>query len=702
MPKHPVAELRNVVLVGHGATGKTSLADLILFKAGVSQRLGSPDDGTSLLDIDDEEKSLHHSVTSHVCHFEHRGARVNLIDSPGMSDFVGQVIGAMRGAETALITINASHGIEVNSRKSFQHAGNRGLGRFIVINKCDDDNVNLAQLMDSIRDQFGPACALMNVPIGTGPEIKGVVNTVRLPDDAPDGLPVDPREANQQVVDAAVEADEELMMRYLEGEEISPDEIDGAITKAVVAGTLIPVFCTAVKSDIGIQELMDGIAAYAPSPEQLKRHVTKDGEDIEVIPDPNGPLIGQVIKTRIDPYISKESFIRIFSGTLRKDSSIHIVGTDTSVKINQLLDVQGGEHENVTEAIAGNIVAVVKLDDLHTGDTVSDGSDEITMPPIAFPKPMVGLAVEPKSQADQAKISIALQKIEEEDPGFKVHREEQTHEMVIEGMSELHLQLVQKRLEDREKVQIITHQPKVPYRETVNGAAEGSYRHKKQSGGSGQFAEVHFRVSACPHGVEPDEYFTKQRFESMRNFHYDPELNFCFVDRVSGGSIPNQFIPAVEKGVREQMSKGVVAGYHVQDVVVEVFFGKDHPVDSNETAFKTAAAYCFREVFQQAKPAILEPIVALEITVPSEKIGDITGDLNTRRGRMEGMEEVPGGFTMIRAKAPLAEVMTYARALSSATGGQGSFTMEFSDYEMVPGNEQAKIIAAANDKSSDA
>ena len=527
MPKHPVEELRNVVLVGHGATGKTSLADLMLYKSGVSKRVGSPDEGTSLLDIDEDEKQRHHSITSHVCHFEHNGSRINLIDSPGMPDFVGQVMGALRAAETVLITINAPHGIEVNTRKSFQHAGNRGLARWIVINKCDGENVDLPQLFEEVRQTFGPACALMTIPLGTGTNIHGVIDTVHLPSEIPGDAILDPRAANQQVVDAAVEADEELMMRYLEGESLSPEELDAAISKAIIAGTLIPVFCTAVKSDSGVTELMDAIARYAPSPAQLKRHVQRNGDEIPIDPDPNGPLVAQVVKTRIDPFVSKMSYLRIYSGTLKKESTVHIVGTSKSVKIHQLMDIQGGQHENVDEAIAGNIVAVVKVEDLHTGDTISDGSDEITMPPIAFPRPMIGLAVEPKSQADQAKISVALHKIEEEDPTFKVHREEQTHEMVMEGMSELHLQLIQNRLHNREKVDIVTHQPKIAYRETVQGSAEGSYRHKKQSGGSGQFAEVHMRISPCPANVNPEEYFVKDRFESMRSYHYDNDHDNC-------------------------------------------------------------------------------------------------------------------------------------------------------------------------------
>ncbi len=690
-----IDSIRNVALVGHGAVGKTTLADLILHKMGINTRAGSVDDGSSLLDTDDDEKERKHSITSSLVHFDHHDKHVNLIDAPGMPDFVGQVIGSLRAVETAVVTISAAAGIEVNTRKTFQYAGDAGLARMIVINKCDADNVRFAELLDNIRDLFGAACALVNVPIGLGADFSGVVSTVHVPDNVPDGCVVDPGEANQQVVDAAVEADEELMERYLEEGEISPDELAGAIQKAVAAGTLIPIFCTSARDDVGVQEFLDGLVEYAPAPPAIVRTALKDGEEITLEQKADGPLVAQVFKTRIDPFVAKMSFLRIYSGTLKKDSTCHSERTGKTVKISQLLEVQGAQTEQITDAGAGEIAVVVKMDDLHTGDTLTAGAEGVVMPPIPFPTPMIGLAVEPASQADQAKISGALHKIEEEDPTFVVRREKQTKEMVMNGMSELHLQLVKNRLSHREKVEIITHQPKVPYRETVNGSAEGHYRHKKQSGGSGQFAEVHFRVSHCPQDINPEEYFTKANFESLREFHYDPELNSCFCDRVSGGSVPNQFIPAVEKGVKERMEQGIIAGYQVQDIVVELFFGKDHPVDSNETAFKTAASMCLRNVFQEAKPALLEPIVEMEITVPSDKIGDITSDLNTRRGRMEGMDEAPGGFTIVRAKAPLAEVMTYARNLSSMTGGQGSFTLEFSHYEMVPPNEQAKIVAAA-------
>ncbi|MBL8848682.1 MAG: elongation factor G [Planctomycetaceae bacterium] len=693
MSRFAVEKIRNLTLVGHGAVGKTTLADMMLFKAGANTRAGSVDDHTSLLDTEDDEKERKHSIVSSVCHFEHNGAHINLIDCPGYPDFVGQAIGSLRGVETAVIVLSATSGIEVNTRKMYQQAEAAGLARMIVINRCDGDNIRFPQLIESLRETFGSACALMNVPNKVGHDFSSVVSTIDA--SASGETVVDVKAAGQQVLDAAVEADEFLMERYLEGGELTPDEVSHAITKALEDGTLVPIFCTCAKKGIGVPELMDAIARFAPSPVAYTRNGKKGGEEVKVEPKADGPLVAQVFKTRIDPFVAKMNYLRVLSGTLKKDASVHNERTGKTFKIAQIMELQGNQTHPVTDVGPGEIVAVIKVDDLLTGDTVTHGIDGLVMPPLKFPTPMIGLAVEPKSQADQAKISGALHKMEEEDPTFHVKRDAQTKEMVMNGMSELHLQLIQKRLHHREKVDVITHQPKVPYRETVNGAAEGMYRHKKQTGGSGQFAEVHFRISHCPQGINPEEYFTDTRFPSLRRFHYDAANNSCFIDRVTGGSVPNNFIPAVEKGVKERMEKGVIAGFHVQDVVVELFFGKDHPVDSNETAFKTAASMCFKEVFQQAKPALLEPIVLMEITVPGDKLGDITSDLNTRRGRMEGMDGAPGGYQVVRAKAPLSEVMTYARGLSSMTGGQGSFHLEFSHYEMVPPNEQQKIVAAA-------
>ena len=697
MVNHRVEDIRNVALVGHGAVGKTMLADFMLFKAGVSTRAGSVDEGSSLLDVDDEEKERKSSITSSVCHFEHDGKHINLIDTPGYPDFFGQVVGSLRAAETAVVVISAAAGLEVNTRRTFKTATEEGLGRMIVLNKCDSENIDFDGLLEQMRESFGQGCVPLNLPVVPGPKFSAVCSTLDLPDTLPDGVAGDPTGVNQAVMDAIVEADDGLMERYLEGEALSTAELAGGVTKAIVAGTLVPIFCTSSRTGVGVPEFIDALAQFAPSPVDLTR---KSGSDEVIEPRADGPVVAQVFKTRIDPFVAKMSFIRVFSGSISKDAPLTRSDSGKALKIGQLMAVQGGRQDPVESASAGDIVAVVKMEELKTGDSLTKGANGVTLPAIPFPTPMIGLAVEPKSRADQAKISGALAKIEDEDSTFRVYRDPQTKEMVMQGMSELHLQIARQRLQARDKVEVVTHQPKVPYRETVNGSAEGSYRHKKQSGGSGQFAEVHFRIQPLPRNLDPEEHFVKSRFENMREYHYDPELNYAFVDRVSGGSVPNNFIPAVGKGIRERMEQGVIAGYQVQDCACELYFGKDHPVDSNETAFKTAASMCFRDVFMQCKPTLLEPIVNLEVTIPDDNLGDITSDLNTRRGRVEGMDGLPGGFQLLRAKAPLAEVMTYARTLSSMTGGQGSFTMELSHYEMVPPNEQSKIVEAARKRKA--
>ena len=693
------ADIRNVALVGHGATGKTTLADLLLFKAGVVTRAGSVDDGSSLLDTDDEEKDRNSSISSTLIQFDHDGKRIQLIDTPGFPDFSGQMIGALAAVETAVVVISAGAGIEVNTRRAFQAAGDAGLGRMILVNKCDMDNVDFAGLVDEIQEAFGRACVPLNVPVGTGGDFSGVISTLDVPSDVPDGVELDPSEVNQSLMDSIVEADEELMERYLEGEALSQEELSSGVSTAIASGTLIPIFCSSSKTDVGVDEFLSGLVSCSLAPGDVERTASAGGEDVAI--DVGGDsLLAQVFKTRIDPFVSKMSFIRVFSGTLKKDSSVTVPRIDKAVKIGQLLSVSGAEQEAVEEAVAGQIVVLVKMEDLKVSDTLAAASGT-ELAAIEFPRPMVGLAVKPKSQADQTKISGALQKIEEEDSTFRVERQPQTKEIVMMGMSELHLQVIEKRMASRDKVHMVTRAPKIPYRETVSGSSEGSYRHKKQTGGAGQFAEVHFKVQSLVQEFgEPDDFFIKANFENLRSFNYDDSLNYCFIDRVSGGSVPNNFIPAVEKGVRERMEQGVIAGFQVQDCTCELYFGKDHPVDSNETAFKTAANRCFREVFQQAHPVLLEPIVKLEITVPDSHLGDITSDLNTRRGRMEGMDNAGGGFQVVTAKVPLAEVMTYSRSLSSMTGGQGSYTYEFSHYEPVPPQEQSKIVAAA--KRSDA
>lgn len=696
MAKAHVEDIRNLVLVGHGASGKTTLADLMLFKAGVGTRAGSVDDGTSVLDFDEEEKQHKYSISASSIHFNYGGKSFTVIDTPGYPDFIGQAIGSLRAVETAAIVINAAAGIEVNTRKVFALAGEAGVGRVIVINKLDQENIRFPELINSIQETFGKRCVLMNVPNGLGTGFAGVISTLKVPDH-PAGMPIAPETVTQSLMDAIVESDEKLMERYLEGAEFTDDEIDHAAEHAIAVGSLIPIFCLSSKTGVGVVEFMDNMAHEGLAPADIEhKAATPSGEQVVVAPKEDAPFVAQVFKTRIDPFVSRMTFIRILSGKVVKEGTIQSSRLGKSLKVSNLARVQGGQLEPIDNASAGEIAVLVKMEDLQVGDTLTDGkSGAINLPPFKFPTPMIGLAVEPKSRNDQQKISGALHKIEEEDQTFHVTREAQTHEMVMRGMSDLHLKIVEERLHRREKVDILTHPPKIPYRETVGGAHEGMYRHKKQTGGAGQFGEVHMRISSLPRDVKIEEYCTKDRFESMRTYHYHPQFNYVFVDRISGGSIPNQFIPAVEKGILERMEKGVVAGYQVQDVCVELFFGKYHAVDSNENAFKTAGAMCFKQEFALAKPALLEPIVKLEITVPGEKFGDITSDLNGRRGRVEGMDSAPGGFQTIIARAPLAEVTTYARSLQSVTGGRGSFTMEFSHYEPMPSNEMAKVVAAA-------
>jgi elongation factor G len=449
--------------------------------------------------------------------------------------------------------------------------------------------------------------------------------------------------------------------------------------------------CVSTKKGVGVAELLDILATAALPPTAVPRTAGVNGDQVTLKPDPAAPLAAQVFKTRIDPFVQRLSFLRVYSGTLKRDSMVHATAARKGVKLAALLEMQGNSNQQVDQAGPGDIVAVAKCEDLHTGTSLGD----IELPPLEFPTPMVGLAVAPKNRGDEAKLSGALHKITEEDRTVHLEHDPETKEMVLTGMSELHLMLMKERLKRRDHVEIETHEPKIPYRETVQTEADGSYRHKKQSGGSGQFAEVHARIYPFPEGMAPEDFATKARFPQLKNTHYHKASHFLWVDTVVGGTIPGNFMPAIEKGFLERLKQGVVAGFPVQNVCVEVYYGKDHPVDSNETAFRIAASKVLAEVFKKAKPALLEPIVNLHITVPAEKVGDISSDLSGRRGQMVGMESSGGNLTTVEAKAPLSEVTTYARTLSSMTGGQGSFTMEFSHYDVVPGNIQQDIISKA-------
>ena len=697
MAKTPVADFRNVAFGGHGAAGKTALLDKILAMTGTVTRPANVDDGTSICDFDEEEKVHHHSVEAHVVHFNHDGKRFYAIDTPGYPDFVGQTIGAVHAVDTVVVEINAQSGIGVTTRRVFNEAGKAGLGRFIAINKMDTDNIEFTRLVKNIQDMFGKSCQLLNVPLGRGPDFRAVASTLKVPEDIAGAL-VDPNEIHTSLIESIIEIDEEVMTRYFDGVEPTDEEIARLIVHAVAGGTLIPIVCCSAKSGVGVKELLDALVFCGLPPNAVHRTaVTADEKVVDVMADPDGPLVAQIFKTRIDPFVQKLSFIRIYSGSLKSNETVHAEGIRKGVKLGQLFEIQADKTEPIDSAGAGQIVAVTKMEDLKTGMSLGD----LLLPHIHFPAPMVGLAMSAKGRGDEAKIATALHKVELEDPTFRLHADPQTKEMVAYGMSELHLQLLRERLKRRDKAEVETKEPKVPYRETIQANAEGSYRHKKQSGGRGQFGEVHIRMFPLPKEVKMEEFCTKSRFPSMKDYHYDEESNFVWVNSVVGGTIPSNFLPAIEKGFKERMERGVIAGYKVQNVGVEVHFGKYHDVDSSEQAFKTAGSMAFRNVFLEAKPGLLEPIVKIEITVPSSKVGDITSDMSGRRGRVLRMDSAGGDLQTVVAEVPLAEVMTYARALSSITGGQGSYTLEYSHHDIVPGNVQQEIIAKAQLKEEE-
>lgn len=683
-----IEDIRNIAVCGHGSSGKTTLVDKLLVKTGTVNANPSVDEGSSICDFDPEEKHHKYTIEAKLVHLNHAGKPFRVLDTPGYPDFIGQTICALRGADTAVIVINSQSGIEVNTRRVFTEAGKAGLGRMIVLNKLDGDNIDFLSLVEAVREMWGNRCVLLNVPLGQGSGFRGVAGTLSVPEDT-DGALVDPNEIREPLMESIIEVDEAVMERYLEGQLPTEEELSRLIVRAVRGGTLIPILCCSAKTGVGLTELLDAIALCGLSPADLPRQATKDGEEITVEPKVDGPLVAQVFKTRIDPFVQKLSFIRIYSGSLKRDQNVTASTSRKGLRMGQLLRVQADETSPVEEAGAGDIVAVAKMEELHTGSTLGD----YQLPAMSFPTPMVGLAVSPKSRGDETKLSGALAKIAEEDPTIRIDRDSQTKELVMTGMSELHLLIIRERLHRRDKLDVETKEPKIPFRETIQAPAEGMYRHKKQTGGRGQFGEVHIRMFPLPRGTVIEEFATKDRFASMKEHHYDEAHNFLWVNSVVGGVIPGNFLPAIEKGFKERLESGVIAGYTVEDLAIEVHFGKYHEVDSSETAFRTAARMAFKQVFEKARPCLLEPVVKMEITVPESKVGDVYSDMSSRGGRLQGSDTAGGNLQTVKAEVPLREVTTYARTLSSMTGGQGSYTMEFSHYDVMPANIQQEIMA---------
>ncbi len=683
-----VKSIRNVALVGHGSSGKTTMADAFLTLTNTVAGNPSVDSGNSVCDFDPEEKNHKYSIEAANINFEFNGKHFNLIDTPGYPDFLGHAIGAIHAVDTAVIMINAQSGIEVNTRRVFDEAGRAGIGRIICINKMDGDNIDFDALINSIQEMWGTKCVLLNVPQGSGSDFKSVISTLKVPADT-SGAVIDPASISEPLLESIIEVDEQVMERYFEGTPPTDDELSRLIVRAVKEGTLVPIVCTSAKSQIGLVELLDAIAMCGLAPTDHSIVASQEGKELELTADANGPLVARVFRTRIDPFVQKLSFIRIYSGKLKRDDQVACSTSRKGIKLGQLLRAQGEQTAQIDMACAGDIVAVAKMEDLHTGSVLG----EHQLAAIKYPVPMVSLAVSPKSRGDETKLSGALNKVVEEDPTFKLDRDSQTKELVVTGMSELHLTIIQEKLKRRDKLEVETKEPRIAFRETIQDDAEGMYRHKKQSGGRGQFGEVHIRMRPLPRGTNIDDYAVKSRFHSMKEVHYDEHSNFLWVDSVVGGVIPGNFMPAIGKGFAERISSGVIAGYPVQDVCVEVHFGKHHPVDSSEAAFKTAARMAFRQVFEKARPSLLEPVVKLAVTVPEANVGDVYSDMSGRGGRVSGSDSAGGNFTTVHCEIPLREVTTYARSLSSMTGGLGSYTMEFSHYDVMPVNIQQEVIA---------
>ncbi len=673
MPSYTTADIRNVLVCGHGGSGKTALVDAMLLASGTVNRRGNTLDGSSFSDFEKDEKEHRHSIYSAVLHADHLGKRINLIDAPGSPDLIGAAYASMPAVETVLVVVNAQNGIEVVTRRLMDAARERNLPRAIVVNKMDllaADKIE--SLMNQIRETFGPECLPINLPSGNA---KAVVECLLNSRGESDFDSV--RRCHAAILDQIVEMDDNLMEKYLGGEEPDYTALHAPFERAMDEAHVVPVCFTDARDNIGVAELLDAIAKHFPSPEEgnLRPFVSGDAgaeKPFAYWNDPAKPLLAHVFKVTADPFVGKLAIFRVHQGQCTGQSQVYMGHNKKPVKLGHVFHLQGKEHKEVNQIIAGDIGAVAKIEDLHAGDVVHDDHalDSVHLKTQTYPTSMYGLAITPKARGDETKLSTQLTKIAEEDPTFHWHTDRQTHEVVINGIGELHLRLVLEKLAAR-GLHVDTKPPKIAYRETITLSAEGHHRHKKQTGGAGQFGEVKLRIEPLKRG---------QGFE--------------FVDEVFGGAIPGQYIPAIEKGVRDAIDAGAIAGYPIQDVRVVVLDGKHHPVDSKEIAFRTAGKYAFRDAIAKAHPVLLEPIVSMEVTVPEHSVGSITGDLSGKRGRIQSTDVAPGGMAMVKALAPLSEVMQYQSQLKSVTGGQGTFAMELSHYEPVPANVQQHIASA--------
>ena len=670
MPNHATREIRNVAVVGHGGSGKTTLVESLLAAGGAVAAAGSVEKGTATCDYEPEERAHRQSLWNAVASLDHDSAHVTFVDTPGYPDFLGRALPALAAVETAAVVVDARSGIQTTTRRMMEAAASRSLARLVVVNKIDAPDLDLEALLGSLREVFGPECLPVGLP---APGREQVVDCFFDPDPSAATEFSSVEEAQSRVVDQAVEMDEGLMETYLEQGEVSADDLHRAFRTALRTGHLVPVCFVSAASGAGVDLLLGVLARLMPSPADANPPAFSDpdGAAVEVEPDPGAGVVAQVFRVTIDPFVGRLSAFRIHSGTVTRDSQLHVDDGRKPFKVGHLFRLQGKEHVEIDEGVPGDICAVAKVDEIGYGAVLHGTGAAAPRPePIPLPEAMYGLAVQARTRGDEQKLSDTLSKLAAEDPSFQVEHSTATRETVIRGLGELHLRMMLERMKERYHVEVETRPPRIPYRETITAPADGHHRHKKQTGGAGQFGEVFLRV-------EP-----KRRGEG-----------FEFIDNVVGGVIPSQFVPAVEKGIRQVLESGAIAGYRMDDVKVTVYDGKHHPVDSKEIAFVTAGKKAFLDAVNKARPIVLEPVVDLEVTVPQSNMGDVAGDLSGKRGRVGGTESLAGGYVAITGQAPLSELTRYQTELKSVTGGAGSFTMGFSHYDPVPRPIQERLMA---------
>ncbi|MGE5409051.1 MAG: elongation factor G [Syntrophothermus sp.] len=687
MPHKAADRIRNVALVGHRGCGKTSLYEAMLFEAGAINRLGRVDDGSTVSDHEPDEQRRGLSINACVACFEHQDREINLIDTPGDPSFVADAAAAIRAADSCVVVVNAVAGVEVNTERLWQRADAEGLARLVFVNMLDRERGDFFAALDSLKSAFGQHVVATEIPIGAEHDVRGVVDLIdmeafvyegsgrenaerlAIPDDL---LPL-AEEYREKLMDEVAENSDELMERYLDGDEIAHEEIVTALKRGVTEGHLFPVTCGVATRNLGTNRLLDALVEDLPSPRMRGplAALDGDGEEIQIAPEDGGPLVAYVFKTTADPYTGRINLFRVYSGTVRSDSQAVNVTRHQKERIGQLAQPLGKELRPVAELGAGDIGAVAKLKETRAGDVLGDGSREVAVRPLDLPAPVMAFSYEPKSKGDEDKAATAVRRLSEEDPTLDVHRDPQTGEQIIAGLTQVHVEVLVERMRERFGAEIELHPPRVPYQEAIRRPAAAHSRYKKQTGGKGQFAD-------CAIEIEPGEDGT----------------GLEFIDQIKGAAIPGGFIPAVEKGVLEAMQHGTVAGYPVKDVRVRLVDGKHHDTDSSEMAFKIAGAMAFKEAMAEADPFLLEPIVKLTINCPDAVVGDVIGDLNSRRGRPLGME-AKGSTTEVKAEVPMSEVLDFAPDLRAISGGRAEFTMEFERYEEVPAHLASKVVGAA-------